>query len=121
MRCPKCGGEIRIQTDVCPFCGVILPPEMKNAYNGASAESTFYHPVSQTVNEEAAYTANGTQTRNTAPKSTRGRKRKRRKQYKPDDLSFEARTQLNQEIIILLLFVLIIIGRLQLITLRTMR
>ena len=121
MRCPKCGGEIRIQTDVCPFCGVILPPEMKNAYNGASAESTFYHPVSQTVNEEAAYTANGTQNRNTAPKSKMVRKRKRRKQYKPDDLSFEARTQLNQEIIILLLFVLIIIGMLQLITLRTMR
>ena len=94
---------------------------MKNAYDGVPDESAFYHPVSQTVNEEAAFAANGTQNRNAAPKIKKGIKRKIRKQRKSDNMSFEARTQLYQEIIILLLFVLIIIGMLQLITLRTMR
>lgn len=105
MKCPKCGCEIRIQTDVCPFCGLVLPVNVQNTYNGA-----------QHINFK---------TQTATPFSNKAGKhacKKRRlftflKGGKADNLPFDKRTELYQEIIIILLFVLIITNIIEIIIL----
>lgn len=96
MICPKCGCRIRIQTDVCPFCGLVLPAEYKETYDAT-------HPVKNKFEAKRIV-----KKRNllSFPGFLRN-----------DDLPASKRSELYHEIIIMLLFVLIITSIIQIIIL----
>lgn len=117
MRCPKCKCEIRIQTDVCPFCGLVLPEETKNAYDGAIPDSTLYNSASQITNSGTQCLSNAANYRSFGRKNVRIKRRAAGRGRKSDDLTWSKRSELNQEIAIFLLFVLIIINMVEVIVL----
>ena len=105
MICPKCNCEIRIETDACPFCGFIFPRGVNGENNETLIENNICHSVPQKVKDETEH------------KNVKFKKRNLLNKLISDDLPSEVRAQLNQEIIILFLFVLIILGIVQIIIL----
>lgn len=121
MICPKCNCEIRIETDVCPFCGFVFPNDMKEGGNSVLTEKEQQRPVALPVNKDLPHLTAHTSYSDTERKIVRLIKRKARKSHGSAELSSEEKTHFNQEIIILLLFVLIAIGIVQVIILLDLR
>ena len=121
MICPKCNCEIRVETDACPFCGFVFPSNMKEGGDSVMAEKEQRCPVPRPVNEDAPCPITHMSCSETERKIIGFKKRKARKNHGLDELNSEEKTHFNQEIIILLLFVLIVIGIVQIIILLELR